>query len=76
MGRPRQDNLVMTEHKMRNRGPKASIPMPLDDSPYFPANDVPNSDGCCGDGVGTVPYPGCTDCPRAAAQNETPGTVQ
>lgn len=21
-------------------------------------------DGCCGGGVGPVPYPGCTDCPR------------
>lgn len=29
------------------------------------ADRLTTEDGCCGGGVGPVPYPGCADCPRA-----------
>jgi hypothetical protein len=29
-------------------------------------------DGCCGGGVGPVPYPGCVDCPRAKVPEFNP----
>lgn len=32
-------------------------------------------DGCCGGGVGPIPYPGCTDCPRRSQTTVHPFNV-